>query len=119
MKDLVAFSARAIALLWAAFWMYFFIAETLSTGTGISSGFRWFVLGLLFLVLALIPWRWEIAGAWCLAAVAVIVGAAYAIWSPKHLSAGVKIETTILFSVPPLLAGFLFFAHRRLTLHRA
>jgi hypothetical protein len=115
MKDLVTLSARAVALLWAAFWLCFFIAESLFTGTRLHEAIPWLVLGLVFLVVALIPWRWEVAGGYLLVGAALAVGIAYAIFAPRHLAGNIKLHTAILFSIPPLLAGFLFLTHRRLT----
>ncbi len=112
MQVLLVLVARALALFWAAVWMYFFIAETTETAMQLSAGLPWLALGILFIAIALVPWRWETAGSWLLIVVAIVVGIAYAVWAPGYLAGDVKTMTIVAFSFPPLLSGILLFVHR-------
>jgi peptidoglycan/LPS O-acetylase OafA/YrhL len=113
MKSLLEISARTLALLWAGFWTYFFVAESYSTGAPTRIAIAGSGTCLLLIVLAFVPWRWEKTGGFLLIAVALAVGAVYAILAPHHLTTGVKALTTALLAVPPLIAGVLFLLHRR------
>lgn len=117
MKRLVELCARVLALLWAGFWIYFFVAESLATGTPLRVSLLWVSVGLLFLLLAFVPWRWELMGGMLLAVLGVAAALGYAILAPQHLTVGVRALTAATFGVPPLLAGVLFLVHRRLALH--
>jgi hypothetical protein len=44
--------ARALALLWAGFWMFFFVAESWAWHTPVPVALPWVGVGLLFF------WRW-------------------------------------------------------------
>ncbi len=118
MKVPVALVARTLALSWAGFWTFFFVAESAAWQTPVSVGLLWLGLGLLFVVLSLVAWRWEAPGGLLLMAVGLVAGVAYAIWSPPHLSVVSRVLTTVLGSLPPVAAGILFVMHRRvLTAH--
>jgi hypothetical protein len=54
--------ARALALSWAGFWMFFFVAESAAWHTPVRVLLAWVGMGLLFVFMALVPWRWETAG---------------------------------------------------------
>jgi len=58
----MVFIARALALLWAGFWIWFFVAE----GWAWRSPWRvmalWAAVGLAFSILALLPWKWQTTG---------------------------------------------------------
>jgi hypothetical protein len=105
--------ARALALSWAGFWMFFFVAESVAGHTPVRMALPWAGAGLLFVCLALVPWRWEITGGLLLMIVGLSTGVAYAIWSPPRLPLASRVLTTIVFSGPPLAAGILFLTHRR------
>jgi hypothetical protein len=113
MKPGLALLARVLALSWAGFWMFFFIAESAAWHTPVRAALPWAGVGLFFLCLALVPWRWEAIGGLLLMAVGLSAGVAYAIWSPPQLPVASRILTTVVFSVPPLAAGILFLMHRR------
>ena len=59
----VEYIARALALLWAGFWAFFFIAESLASSTPLDRMGIGAAVGLAFVILALAAWRWEAAGA--------------------------------------------------------
>ena len=114
------YGARALALLWAGFWIFFFVASVVVEPT---PG-RNIVLGagvlLLFLILVLVPWRWEATGGVLLVVMSLLVGAIYAITSAAivradgtRLPAAIRAITTVVFTVPPLVAGIVFLMHHR------
>jgi len=105
------YSARALALVWAGFWTFFFTAESLAWHTPLYEMTAWVCVGLMFLILALVAWRWEVAGGLILMAAGVIAALAYAIWGPRELSAITRAITLCVFGVPPAVAGALFLMH--------
>ena len=113
LKLRMALLARAVALLWSGFWMFFFVAESWAWHTPMRAALPWVGMGLLFVFLALVPWRWEVTGGLLLVVVGLSVGAAYVIWSPPRLPVASRVVTTVVFSGPPLAAGILFLMHRR------
>jgi hypothetical protein len=107
MKLPLALLARALALLWAGFWMFFFVVESAVWHTPVSLALPWVGVGLLFIFSALVPWRWEMIGGLLLVVIGLSAGVVHAIWWPSRLL------TTVAFSAPPLAAGILFLTHRR------
>ena len=114
------YGARALALLWAGFWITFFVGSVVVEPTPV----RVIVVGaavlLLFLTLALLPWRWEVTGGRLLVVVSLLVGVVYAIASAgivrndgSRLPLAVRAITTAVFTGPPLAAGILFLIHHR------
>lgn len=103
--------ARAIALLWAAWWTFFVWA------TVASEGFLWpgpavaAALGVLFLGSALLAWRWQHIGGLLLTVEGLLVVIGY-----PQMMAGVPSATvtTVLLTLalPPLVAGALCLACR-------
>jgi hypothetical protein len=113
MKLRLALLARALALSWAGFWIFFVVAESAVWHTPVRVALPWAGVGLFFVFLALVPWRWEIAGGLLLMIVGLSGGVAYAIWSPPRLAVASRVLTTVVISGPPLTAGILFLMHRR------
>jgi len=109
----MVFIARGLAVLWAVFWLFFFVAESLAWRTPALVTASWAGVGLLFLILALVPWRWELSGGLLLAVVGFLVGVAYPIWAPTGLPVLSRVITTVVLSGPPLVAGILFLRHHR------
>lgn len=109
----VEFIARMISVLWAGFWLLFFVVESLAWHTPIRLMLMWVALGLLFVLLAVVAWRWEVTGGVLLLIVGLAVGIAYAVSPPPQLPLVAVVITTVVFSVPPLLAGVLFLLHQR------
>jgi hypothetical protein len=105
--------ARALALLWAGFWLFFFIAESWAWHSPLRVALPWVGVGLLFTALALLPWRWEATGGVLLVAAGVSAGIAYTIWPPTRLPVPVRILTTAVFGAPAIAAGILFLLHHR------
>jgi len=113
MKLRLALLARALALLWAGFWMFFFLAESAAWHAPVRVALPWASVGLLFVCLALVPWHWEMTGGLLLMVVGLSAGVTYAIWPPPRLPIASRVLTTVVFSGPPLAAGVLFLIHRR------
>ncbi len=68
----VVLFARGLALLWAGFWMFFFVAESVVWQTPVGLMLPWVGVGLLFVLAALTPWRWETVGGILLATVGLL-----------------------------------------------
>ena len=119
MKHVLVFLPRGLALLWAGFWMFFFVAESWAWQTPVLAALPWVGVGLFFVLLALLPWRWERTGGVLLVGVGLFAGVAYAIWSPPRLPLASRVLTTVAFSVPPLVSGILFLRRRRSVATRA
>lgn len=113
MKVPVALVARTLALSWAGFWMFFFVAESAVWHTPVSVALLWVGLGLLFVVLALIAWRWETTGGLLLMLAGLVAGAAYAIWAPPYPPVASRVFTTVVGAAPPVGAGILVLMHHR------
>jgi hypothetical protein len=115
----MVYSARALALLWAGFWVFFFVGSVMvepTPGHVIAVGP---VVLLLFVTLALVPWRWEAAGGLLLVVMSLPIGVTYAIASASivrrdgsRLPLDIRALTTLVFTGPPLVAGILFLIHR-------
>jgi hypothetical protein len=107
----IVFIARVLALFWAAFWLFFFVAESLAWRTPALVAAPWVALGLLFVILALAPFRWEATGGVLLVAVGLLLGVAYAIWAPPGLPLASRVITIVVLSGPPLGTGILCLRH--------
>jgi hypothetical protein len=103
--------ARALALLWAGFWLFFFVVESWAWRTPARVFASWAGVGLLFVILALVAWRWEATGGLLLVVVGLLIGVAYTIWPPPRLPLLSRMITTVVLSGPPLVAGILFLKH--------
>ena len=113
MKPLTLLIARALALLWAGFWLFFFIVESLAWDTPALPMLTWVGVGLVFVLMAMLPWRWEVTGGLVLAVAGLLIGVSYAIWAPSGLSLSTRVTGTIVFGAPPLVAGILFLVHHQ------
>lgn len=113
MKRRMVFIARALAVVWAVFWLSFFILESLAWRTPALTTLWWASVGVLFVILALLPRRNEMAGGVLLAGAGLVCGAAYVIWAPRGLPFASRVITTLVLAGPPLVAGILFLRHHR------
>ncbi len=104
---------RALALSWAGFWLFFFAVESAVWHTPVLTTLPWVGLGLLFVVSALLPCRWDAIGGSLLIAFGLSAGVAYALWSPSGLPVASRILTIVALSGPPAVAGVLFIVNRR------
>jgi len=105
--------ARALALLWAGFWTFFFVTEAWMWKTPGRVAAFWAGLGILFLIVSVVPWAWERGGGVLLSALGVLVGVVYPVWAPSRLSIVSRATTTLALSGPPIVAGIIFMMHRR------
>jgi hypothetical protein len=55
-------SPHLLTLLWAGAWTQFFVSESFKWHQVLPATPLWILLGLVFLLLALVPWRWEATG---------------------------------------------------------
>jgi hypothetical protein len=110
-KLATVFIAHVLALLWAVFWLFVFVAESLVWSTPALVAAPWVGVGLLFVILALAPLRWEVVGGVLLVVVGLLIGVAYAIWAPPGLPLAGRVITIVVLSGPPLVAGILFLRH--------
>ena len=110
------FIARALALLWAVFWLFFFVVESLVWRTPTLVMASWAGVGLLFVILAMLPWRKEGIGGLLLVVAGLLIGVAYVVWAPPGLPLASRVITTVVFSGPPVMAGILFLRHHRAVL---
>jgi hypothetical protein len=105
--------ARALALLWAGWWVFFGLASGIGEGgTPAYVLLHTAVPGLVFLISAIVAWRWEAVGGVILMLEGVLVLIGYPIVFGRFPL------TTIVFvlltmALPPLVAGFLFLADWR------
>jgi hypothetical protein len=109
----MVFIARVLALLWAMFWLFFFAAESLACHTPPLVATPWAGVGLLFVILALAPLRWEVAGGVLLVVIGMLIGGAYAIRARPGLPPASRVITIVALSGPPLVAAALFLRHHR------
>lgn len=112
MKLSLTLWARTLALLWAGFWTFFFVAESWTWHTPLGVALPWVGLGLLFVFTGLIAWRWELTGGLLLILVGLSTGVAYTVWGPQ-LPVTSRLLSIAFFSAPPVVAGILFLEHRR------
>jgi len=111
--------ARALALLWAGFWTFFFVAEARAWNSPGRVAALWAGIGILFLFAAAVPWAWERCGGILLTALGLLVGVVYPVWAPAQLSLVSRASTTLMLCGPPIAAGAIFLMHRRALVTRA
>jgi len=105
--------ARALALLWAGFWTFFFVAEAWAWNSPGRVAAIWAGIGILFLIAAVVPWAWERRGGLLLSVLGLLVGVVYPLWAPARLSLLSRATTTLMLCGPPIAAGAIFLMHRR------
>jgi len=110
----IVYIARALALLWAGFWVLFFVGSAWVWHTPVHVLVSGAAVLLLFTIVALVPWRREGIGGLLLVVIGLLVGAVYAIWPPPQLPLLQRVITIVVFLTgPPLVAGILFLMHHR------
>jgi hypothetical protein len=109
----MVFIARVLALLWALFWLFFFVAESLACHTPPLVAAPWVGVGLLFVILALAPLRWEVTGGVLHVVIGMLSGGAHAILAPPGLPPASRVIAIVVLSGPPLGTGMLFLRHHR------
>jgi len=111
MGSLTRLLAGGAALLWAGFWLFFIVAESMAWRTPLALMAPWVAVGLLFVLLAVFAWRSERTGGMLLVLAGTIAGLTYLTWPPAGLPATVRLGTAIMLGVPPIVSGLLFIAH--------
>jgi hypothetical protein len=111
-------AARAILLLWAAFWVWFGLASGLSERLSpLGVAVHVAAPGLVFAVITAVAWRWERAAAWLLLAVAAGILYTYNELM-GHRGPAFVLQVGSILAGPPLLAGLLFYLSWRSRLGR-
>jgi hypothetical protein len=100
-------------VLWAGFWLFFFVVESIAWQTPITRMAPWVLAGCLFVLLAALAWRAELTGGALLLTAGTLVGLAYLAWPPEGLAPSVRVVTAAMLAVPPVVSGMLFIAHHR------
>lgn len=101
-------AARAILLLWAAFWIWFGFASGLSEHLSpLGILIHTAAPGLVFAVIAAVAWRYERVAAWLLLAVAAGILYTYNEFM-GHRGTLFVLQVGSILAGPPLLAGILF-----------
>jgi hypothetical protein len=101
--------ARGLTVLWALFWTWFGLASGFAEqlpGSAIAAHAA--LPGLLFLLLAVIAWRWEFTGGVLL----IIAGLNLVVYYPlafgDRFPQTMVVATTLMLAVPPIVGGLMF-----------
>jgi len=106
--------ARALALIWAAWWAFFGLACGLGEGMSPAGVLLHAALpGLVFLVSAAIAWRWEAVGGVVLVLEGLLVLIAHPMMTSNRFPLSTILFVPLTMALPPLAAGFLFIASWR------
>jgi len=106
--------ARALALIWAGWWVLFGVASGIEEklnppGILIHSA----VPGLIFLASVITAWRWESVGGVILLLEGLFVCIAYPTTMGKRFPLSTIFCVLVTMALPPLIAGLLFLVSRR------
>ena len=104
----MCYIARAVALIWAGWWIYFGVASAIFERFNLLGILIYATKpGLIFLVSAIIAWRWQVIGSIVLMLEGFLILIVYPVMY-RHLSLSTIIFTLLTLALPPLTAGFLF-----------
>jgi hypothetical protein len=101
--------ARIVALLWGGWWTFFGLASGIGEklkATGILIHAT--APGLVFLVSALVAWRWPLAGGIVLLLEGVAVTIAYPLAFGSRFAVRTVLFVLATMAIPPLVAGAIF-----------
>jgi hypothetical protein len=99
----LTYAGRALALLWAGTWTLFGLMSGIGEGMDLVGVVTHTVIpGLVFLLAAVIAWRWEPWGA------SALVG--MGVWAMLAYPYGRTAEGLMMLSLPPILAASLLLA---------
>ena len=106
----IDYIARIIALVWAAWWVIFTIRTYIQADTNIEFDLSMPLLALIFVVSALIPWKWKALGGILLILEGLFITAAYMEQTPSEqwLSQAAYL---VIIGIPAVIAGLLFLIH--------
>jgi hypothetical protein len=104
--------AHLIVLLWAGAWAPFLISQAIAWRSVTDSTLLWMALAVTFVLLALVPWRWEPQGGALLLVCGLSLLLAYRLWPPTQLRPGMQALLALLLTLPPMFIGLLFLSRR-------
>jgi hypothetical protein len=97
-----------------AFWLWFGIASAVAERLGAMNWLGHLVVpGGVFVVTALVAWRWPVAGALLLIAEGLFIAIAYPLTFGRRFPIFTTIMVWLTMAAPPLVAGALLLADRR------
>ena len=105
--------ARIIIILWAGFWVFFAVATILGepySGVGLLACV---FFSLLFIISALVPFRWERAGAYLLITLGVVFLIAYPLRMAKRMPLLTVLFVILTLATPPIISGILLLTYKR------
>ena len=112
MKRNIKSPAHLILMLWAGAWAPFLIFQSLEWRSVIDNAVLWMALGILFVLLALVPLKWEPQGGALLMVCGLSLLLAFQLWPPTQLRPGLQALLALLLTLPPLFTGLLFLSRR-------
>lgn len=104
--DWVQFSARTLAVLWAAFWTFFCVASAIGEREGVVAGLMHQIPAMVIIAAVLLAWRFELTGGMVMVAVAAFAFVFF------HMYRQVPV-VGLTMAGPPVTAGLLFILHSR------
>jgi len=108
---LMRYTARGLALIWAGFWVFFGVASGLGEELDALGVFmHTLVPGLIFLVFALVAWKWELLGGLLVLLSGVAVAIGYPVWAAGRFELMTIVFVLLTMALPPLVAGILHLA---------
>lgn len=113
--------AWTLIVLVTAFWLWFGVASAAAERLGSMNWIGHLVVpGGVFVVTALVAWRWPVAGALLLVAEGLFVAIAYPLTFGRRFPIFTTIMVWLTMALPPALAGVLLLldrvrSHRNLT----
>lgn len=107
-KPWVRWTARFIAVGWALFWVWFGLASGIGEGLEplgvlLHATFP----GLIFLLFALLIWRWEWLGGAMLVLSGIVVAIAYPMTFGVRFPVATVVFVLLTMALPPFIAGVL------------
>jgi hypothetical protein len=111
----IKYPAIVLALIWAGWWTFFCIASAISEGSDSLAGWIHTAPGFIFLLTAVIAWRWEMVGGILLIVEAVGGMAFFGIWPFGSDSMMASLFLLLTLALPPLAAGIMLLVSKRVT----
>jgi hypothetical protein len=108
--------ARVLSLIWAGWWVFFGVASGIDErGKPIEILLHAAAPGLVFLVSALVAWRWETVGAVLLLLEGLLVLIGYPLMVHGRFSLWTIVFVELTMALPPLVSGVLFLIASQMT----
>lgn len=99
--------ARFLALCWAGWWIFFGLASGIDEGSSVPVILVHAAIpGALFLISALLPWRYEMLGGKVLLIEGILIAIIYP-YLARHFQLFVILMVLLTMALPPLIAGLL------------